>query len=76
MGCEVSRAFATCLRVCGLIREQQRKIFGVAGASRIWNKYHEMPHPFSLDSSETDMAPGAGKQAAHLPSRKSNLGGG
>jgi hypothetical protein len=32
MGCGVSRAFATCLRVCGLIREQQRKILGVGGA--------------------------------------------
>lgn len=31
MGCEVSRAFGTCLRACALIRERQRKIFGLAG---------------------------------------------
>jgi hypothetical protein len=31
MGCEGSRAFATCLRACGLIRERKRKIFGSPG---------------------------------------------
>jgi len=31
MGCEGSRAFAICLRACGLIRKRHRKIFGLAG---------------------------------------------
>ena len=34
MGCEVSRAFAICLRACDLIREPEQKIFGVTDAPR------------------------------------------
>ena len=31
MGYGVSHAFAICLRACGLIREEQRKVFALAG---------------------------------------------